>query len=187
MTTSPAPPTSDTPAHFRPVQASSVPNSTLEPEEMCEAQDDVLHKKTEVSLYNFIEISLPSLSEHLNVTDVLQHMLSLEAWKEFSYSLSPSTHRDDDNIVAEKLSRFFVKMVNAAQCVWKERCPEQRWSLKTIVPNAAPNSPDAFLYCQECSGSEPHSGSWYNLAFTVESECAKIRHCIYTVKSSFKV
>lgn len=80
MTTSPAPPTSDTPAHFRPVQAPSVPNSTLEPEEMCEAQDDVLHKKTEVSLD--MDISFPSLSEHLNVTDVLQHMLSLEAWKE---------------------------------------------------------------------------------------------------------
>jgi hypothetical protein len=127
MPTPLAPQRSDTPTSLHPAHALSVSNSTLE--ETCKAIKDNVLYKTKVSLDDFVKTFLPCLPEHLNITHIPQHLLNLEALNKFSSS--PSTNEDEKNAVFKQLTSLFNKIVNAVQCVWKERCLEKQWSLPT--------------------------------------------------------
>jgi hypothetical protein len=118
--------------------------------------------KTEVSLDDFIDTFAPGLPENLETSLVLQHMLNFKTWKGFwSY---------DTN---DFFKQLFDEMVNAAQFVWGETCPKQRWSFITgATPNTPGRSstirPDAFFYRTGKQLSDSQSYSYYHTAFTAE-------------------
>jgi hypothetical protein len=117
---------------------------------------------TEVSLDDFIDTFVPSLPENLEISLVLQHMLNFKTWKG-SYSYNK-------NDIFEQL---FDEMVNAAQFVWEEMCPEQRWS---FITGATPNThertsttrPDAFFYRTSKQHSYSQSDAYFHVAFTAD-------------------
>jgi hypothetical protein len=118
--------------------------------------------KTEVSLEDFVDTFVPGLPENLEVSLVLQHMLNFKTWKGlWSY---------DTN---DFFKQLFDEMVNVAQFVWEEMCPEQRWSVITgAMPNAPETSssirPDAFFYRTGKQHSDSQSYSYYHTAFTAD-------------------
>ena len=152
--------------NIRPATASS--GSDIIPS-LCSAQTSSLQMnasercKTEVSLDHFIHTFVPGLPENLEISLVLQHMLNFKTWKG-SYSYN-------ENDVFKQL---FDEMVIAAQFVWEETCPEQRWSL--IITGAMPDTPertstirpDAFFYCTGKLHSESQPYSYFHVAFAAE-------------------
>jgi hypothetical protein len=134
--------------------------------------------KTEVSLDDFIDTFVPSLPENLEIPLVLQHMLNFKTWKG-SYSY-------DKNDIFKQL---FDEMVNTAQFVWEETCPEQRWSFITgAVPNTPEGSsnirPDAFFYHtpEQVSDSRPYS--YFHVAFTAEFKTRTSVDSLYVSSAS---
>ena len=121
--------------------------------------------KIEVPLDDFIDTFVPSLPANLEISLVLHHMLNLHIWKDFSSY--PSIDQSDI------LKQLFDKIVNAAQYIWEENCPEQRWSLITGAALNTPNrtstiKPDAFVYRTGKQHSDSQSYSYNHVAFTVE-------------------
>ena len=142
--------------------------------------------KTEVSLDNFIDIFIPGLPENLEISLVLQHMLNFKTWRG-SYS-----YNENDNF-----KQLFDGMVNAAQFVWEETCPEQRWSLITQVgamlntpERTSAVRPDAFLYRtgKQHSDSQPYSPyySCFHIAFTAEFKKSANSFDVSPTLSSYK-
>jgi hypothetical protein len=153
-------------------------NATLK-EQRKAATDDVWYKTTQVSLGDFIETFVPNVLENLAITPVLDRMQKIEAWKEFSTSPSADASPSLENRITgiKQLTTLFDKMVEAAQHVWKERCPKQRWSLVTTESSVTPNTPerptaiepDAFFYGKADSASQSYT--YYNIAFPAEFKC----------------
>ena len=120
----------------------------------------------EVSLDDFIDTFVPDLPANLEISLVLHHMLNLHTWNDFS---SYPTTDDQSDI----LKQLFDKSVNAAQYIWEESCPEQRWSLITGATLNTPKrtstiKPDAFVYRTGNQYSHSHSYSYDHVAFLIE-------------------
>jgi hypothetical protein len=121
--------------------------------------------RIEVPLDDFINTFIPNLPANLEISLVLHHMLNLRTWKDFSSY--PSTDQSDI------LKQLFDKIVNAAQYIWEESCPEPRWSLITGATLNTPKvtsiiKPDAFVYRTGELHSDSQSYSYDHVAFTVE-------------------
>jgi len=165
------------PGHTVPVTRearTSFRNGTLLEDE-CKAVTDDVRYKTEVSFDDFIKTFVPNVLENLSLTPVLDRMQKIEAWKEFSSSLSADA--SSENRSFKQLTPLFDKIVEAAQYVWNLTCPEQQWSLVT-ESTATPNSserppiikPDAFFYHKAYSHLQsPYS--YFNIAFAADSKC----------------
>jgi hypothetical protein len=83
------------------------------------------------------------------------------------FSSYPSTDQSDI------FKQLFDKIVNAAQYVWEESCPEQRWSLITgatlnTLKRTSTIKPDAFVYRTGELHSESQPYSYDHVASTVE-------------------
>jgi hypothetical protein len=151
MPTSTASPRSDTNPSLGSAQTPSFRKSALE------------RSKTEVSLDDFMDTFVPGLPENLEISLVLQHMLNFKTWKG-SYSYNKN----------DIFKQLFNGMVNAAQFVWEETCPERRWSFITGATPSTPErtstirTPDAFFYRTGKQHSDSQSYSYYHIAFTAE-------------------
>ena len=141
---------SDTTSSLRSAQTPSFRKSALE------------RYKPEVSLDDFIDTFVPGLPENLEISLVLQHMLNFKTWKG-SYSYNEN----------DVFNQLFDEMVNTAQFVWEETCPEQRWS---FITGATPNTPertstikpDALLYRTNKRPSDSRPYSCYHIALPAE-------------------
>jgi hypothetical protein len=96
-------------------------------------QDDLMHR-TEISLDEFIGTFVPKLPEGVKVTsNFATQMYKAQAWRRFLPYLSNARGIETEDVVSERLTRIFNKMVQQAQKQWKTRCPlaKQQWSLLT--------------------------------------------------------
>ena len=171
-TSATVPPRPDTPNAQR--VTSSFRTSTLEALQ----RNALMHgtqSKTEVSLDDFINTSLPNLPMGLNIADVHRRM-STKVWKKFSSP--PATNPDAEDTIFGHLTPLFNAMVKAAKASLrtkkgKEKMAldlEERWSLIT-EPKVTPNikercttiKPDALF-----RRSNSKSFSYYDIALTAE-------------------
>ena len=133
-------------------------------------QNDLRHK-TEVSLDEFIEISVPKLPEGLKVTsNFAKQITKTQAWSDF---FPPSSAQGNEDTVFKRLMAIFKKMVSKAQSHCGSRCPSQQWSLITaptstpVIPERVSTfKPDGYFY--RTTSQETASYSYYDMAFPAE-------------------